>query len=170
MKQDVVIAIKFHMQNMNKNNINIDEKYMLLALKEAEIAKSKNEVPVGAVIIKDGKVISKAHNLRQTKKTTLGHAEIIAIEKACKKLNTWILDGCTIYVTVEPCIMCAGAILQSRINRVVYGTEEPKFGAFGSVLDISKVDGFNHKVEIEQGVLKDNCSQIMKDFFKNLRK
>lgn len=155
---------------MKINNMSIDEKYMLLALKEAEIAKSKNEVPVGAIIIKDGKVIAKAHNLRQTKKTTLGHAEIIAIEKACKKLDSWILEGCTIYVTVEPCIMCAGAILQSRITRVVYGTNEPKFGALGSVLDISKVEGFNHKMEITSGILKDECSLIMKEFFKSLRK
>ena len=155
---------------MKINNMSIDEKYMLLALKEAEIAKSKNEVPVGAIIIKDGKVIAKAHNLRQTKKTTLGHAEIIAIEKACKKLDSWILEGCTIYVTVEPCIMCAGAILHSRITRVVYGTNEPKFGALGSVLDISKVEGFNHKMEITSGILKDECSLIMKEFFKSLRK
>ena len=144
--------------------------YMNLALNEAKKAYMKGEIPIGAVIVKENVVIAKAHNLRQTKKTTLGHAEIIAIEKACKKLDSWILEGCTIYVTVEPCIMCAGAILQSRITRVVYGTNEPKFGALGSVLDISKVEGFNHKMEITSGILKDECSLIMKEFFKSLRK
>ncbi len=168
MKQDVVTVIKFPTLN-TKNNMNNDIKYMKIALEEAEIASSKGEVPVGAVIVKDDKIIAKAHNLRQTKKSVLAHAEIIAIQKASKKLNSWILEGCTLYVTVEPCLMCAGTILQSRIDKVVYGTNEPKFGSLGSVIDISKENGFNHQLITISGVLKNEASDLMKSFFKELR-
>ena len=134
--------------------MNQDIKYMKLALNEAKKAALIDEVPVGAVIVKDDVVIAKAHNLRQKKKSVLGHAEIIAIQKANKKLDSWILDDCTMYVTVEPCIMCAGTIIQSRIKRVVYATDEPKFGALGSVIDLSIVDGFNHHISVEKGILQ----------------
>lgn len=150
--------------------MNNDLKYMSLALKEAKKAFDKGEVPVGAVIVKNDVVIAKAHNLRQTKKSVLSHAEILAIEKASKKLNSWILEDCILYVTIEPCIMCAGTILQSRIKKVVYGAKEPKFGALGSILDISNIPEFNHQLEIVSGVMEDKTSEIMKFFFQNLRK
>ena len=149
--------------------MNQDIKYMKLALNEAKKAALIDEVPVGAVIVKDDVVIAKAHNLRQKKKSVLGHAEIIAIQKANKKLDFWILDDCTMYVTVEPCIMCAGTIIQSRIKRVVYATDEPKFGALGSVIDLSIVDVFNHHIIVEKGILQEEASKLMKDFFKNKR-
>lgn len=150
--------------------MNNDLNFMNLALKEAKKAFLKGEVPVGAVIVKDNKVIAKAHNLRHTKKSVISHAEILAIQKATKKLNSWILEGCTLYVTIEPCIMCAGTILQSRITKVVYGAKEPKFGALGSVLDISQIPGFNHKLEVISGVLEEESSLIMRSFFQNLRR
>lgn len=150
--------------------MNNDLKYMSLALKEAKKAFDKGEVPVGAVIVKNDVVIAKAHNLRQTKKSVLSHAEILVIEKASKKLNSWILEDCILYVTIEPCIMCAGTILQSRIKKVVYGAKEPKFGALGSILDISNIPEFNHQLEIVSGVMEDKTSEIMKFFFHNLRK
>ena len=145
-----------------------NEKYMLLALKEAEKAFKKNEVPVGCVIIKDDKVIAKAHNLRQTKKSVLGHAEILAIEKASKKLNSWILEDCTIYVTLEPCPMCAGTILQSRIKRLVFAANEPKFGACGSVINLFEKK-FNHEVEVIPNVLQEESAKLLKNFFQILR-
>lgn len=145
-----------------------NEKYMALALKEAEKAFKKNEVPVGCVIVKDDKVIARAHNLRQTKKSVLGHAEILAIEKASKKLNSWILEDCTIYVTLEPCPMCAGTILQSRIKKLVFATNEPKFGACGSVINLFEKK-FNHEVEVIPNVLQEESSKLLKNFFQILR-
>ena len=145
-----------------------NEKYMALALKEAEKAFKKNEVPVGCVIVKDDKVIARAHNLRQTKKSVLGHAEILAIEKASKKLNSWILEGCTIYVTLEPCPMCAGTILQSRIKKLVFAANEPKFGACGSVINLFEKK-FNHEVEVIPNVLQEESSKLLKNFFQILR-
>lgn len=141
---------------------------MALALKEAEKAFKKNEVPVGCVIVKDDKVIARAHNLRQTKKSVLGHAEILAIEKASKKLNSWILEDCTIYVTLEPCPMCAGTILQSRIKKLVFATNEPKFGACGSVINLFEKK-FNHEVEVIPNVLQEESSKLLKNFFQILR-
>lgn len=146
----------------------INEKYMALALKEAEKAFTKNEVPVGCVIVKDDKVIARAHNLRQTKKSVLGHAEILAIEKASKKLNSWILEDCTIYVTLEPCPMCAGTILQSRIKKLVFAANEPKFGACGSVINLFEKK-FNHEVEVIPNVLQEESSKLLKNFFQILR-
>lgn len=146
-----------------------DQKYMLVALKEAQKAALIGEVPVGAVIVKDDKIIAKAHNLRQKKKSVLGHAEILCIQKANKKLDAWILEGCTIYVTVEPCIMCTGTIIQSRIDKVVFGTYEPKFGALGSIMDLSKEDKFNHHIQVVGGILQDESSNLMKQFFRDLR-
>ncbi len=142
---------------------------MNLALKEAKKAYLKGDVPVGCVIVKNGEVIAKAHNTRQSKNDTMGHAEINAIRKACKKLKAWILEDATIYVTLEPCLMCAGAILNARISNLVYATEEPKFGSVESVANVLDNDKYNHKVKIEKGVLKEESSNLLKTFFKELR-
>lgn len=148
----------------------MEEKFMKKALKEAKKAYEKLEVPVGAVIVKDGKIIARAHNLKETKKDTTKHAEILAIQKASKKLNSWRLTGCQMYVTLEPCTMCAGALIQSRIDKVYIGTMDYKTGACGSVLNILEDYTFNHKVEFETGILKDECEDILQNFFKELRK
>jgi tRNA(adenine34) deaminase len=145
-----------------------NEKFMRLALLEARKAFEKNEVPVGCVIVKGDKVIAKAHNLRQTKKSVLGHAEILAIQKASKKLDSWILEDCTMYVTLEPCPMCAGTILQSRIKKLVYAAKEPKFGACTSVMNLFDYK-FNHQVEIIDGVLQEESAALLKNFFQILR-
>ena len=146
----------------------MEESYMKLAIIEAKKAEKIQEVPVGAVIIKDGKIISKSHNLREKKKNSLKHAEIIAIDKACKKLKNFRLEECELYVTVEPCIMCAGAIVQSRIKKVYFGTRDEKYGAVVSVTNTFDVPS-NHKVEFEEGICKDECEALMKDFFKKIR-
>ena len=119
--------------------------------------------------VKDDKIIARAHNQRQNKNSVLGHAELIAIEKANKKLKTWILEGCTIYVTLEPCPMCAGAILQSRMDKVVFGAFEPKFGACGSIVNLLEDNRFNHQVKIEGGVMQEDCATLLKKFFQILR-
>lgn len=162
MKQDVDTVIKCQIKN---NEI----KYMQLALKEAKKAYQNGDVPVGCIIVKDDVVIAKGYNIRQAKKDTLGHAEIVAIKKACKKLNAWILEGCTMYVTLEPCLMCAGAILNARIKKLVYATEEPKFGSIESVANVLDNNKYNHRVEIEKGVLKEEASLLLKNFFKEIR-
>ena len=146
-----------------------DEIFMKEALKEAAKARKKDEVPIGAIIVHNNKIIAKGHNIRETKHDALGHAEIIAIRKANKKLKSWRLVDCTIYITVEPCSMCAGAILQSRIGRIVYGTEDIKGGALGSSYNLFEQKNINHIPEIASGVLKEECSQIIKDFFKKKR-
>ena len=145
------------------------EKFMREALKQAGLAYNKLEVPVGAVIVKDGKIIARAHNLKETKFDTTKHAEISAIQKASKKLKSWRLNGCEMYVTLEPCTMCAGAIIQARIDKVYIGTMDQKTGACGSVLNVLKDYKFNHKVEYETGILKEECEKILQDFFKKLR-
>ena len=145
------------------------EKFMKEALKEAKKAYDKLEIPVGAVIVKDGKIIARAHNLKETKKDTTNHAEILAIKKASKKLDSWRLLDCEMYVTLEPCAMCAGAIIQSRIKKIYIGTLDEKTGASGSVLNVFEYP-INHQVEVEKGILKENCENILKDFFKMLRK
>ena len=150
--------------------MNENEKYMKEALKEAQKAYKKLEIPVGAVIVKDGKIIAKAHNIKEQKKDTTKHAEIIAIQKASKKLNTWRLNDCEMYVTLEPCSMCAGAIIQARLKKVYIGTMDEKTGACGSVLNLLKDYKFNHEVQIETGLLEENCKKILQDFFKELRK
>ena len=144
------------------------EKFMILALKQAQKAKEKDEVPIGCVIVKNGKVIARGYNLRETKQNSLLHAEIIAINKACKKLNNFRLEGCELYVTIEPCVMCAGAIIQSRIKKVYYGATDDKYGAVQSVAKTFDIPS-NHKVEYESGLLEEECSQIVKIFFKELR-
>lgn len=145
-------------------------KFMKQALKEAKKAYEKLEVPVGAVIVKDGKIIAKAHNLKETKTDTTKHAEILAIQKASKKLESWRLLDCEMYITLEPCSMCAGAIINSRIKKVYIGTLDEKTGAAGSVLNLFEDYKFNHKVEVEKGVMQEECENILKDFFKMLRK
>lgn len=147
-----------------------NEKFMKEALKEAQKAYEKLEVPVGAVIVKDGKIIARAHNQKETKKDTTKHAEILAIQKASKKLESWRLIDCEMYVTLEPCSMCAGAIINSRIKKIYIGTLDKKTGAAGSVFNLFEDYTFNHKVEIEKGILQKDCEQILKDFFKELRK
>ena len=145
------------------------EYYMKQAIKEAEKACKKLEVPVGAIIVKEGKIIARAHNLKETKLDTTKHAEILAIQKASKKLKAWRLKDCEMYITLEPCSMCAGAIISSRIKKIYIGTMDPKTGACGSVLNLLEYN-FNHKVEVETGIMQQECEYILKDFFKKLRK
>lgn len=148
----------------------MEEKFMELAIKEAKKAYEKLEVPIGAVIVKDGKIIARAHNLRETKKQACAHAEILAIEKACKKINAWRLEDCEMYVTLEPCSMCAGAIINSRIKKLYIGAMDPKGGAVGSKINLLKDIKLNHITEIVYDVCKEDCSLLLKDFFKELRK
>lgn len=149
--------------------MNEDLKYLKLAYKEALKAYALDEVPVGCVIVQDGKVIAKAHNLRETKKLSLAHAEVLAIKKACKKVNAKFLDGSTIYITLEPCLMCLGAIIQARIGRIVYSANEPKFGAIESSCHVLDDYKFNLTVTYSSGLMKEEVQNLMKDFFKNLR-
>ena len=145
------------------------EYYMKQALKEAEKAYKKLEVPVGAIIVKKGEIIAKAHNQKETKTDTTKHAEILAIQKASKKLKSWRLLDCEMYVTLEPCSMCAGAIINSRIKKVYIGAMDEKTGAVGSVLNLFKDYTFNHKVESETGIMEKECQETLKKFFKELR-
>lgn len=145
------------------------EYYMKEALKEAKKAFKKDEVPVGAIIVKNGEIIARAHNIKETKKDTTKHAEIIAIQKASKALGAWRLEDCEMYVTLEPCTMCAGAIINARIKKVIYGTTDEKTGACGTVLNLFEDYKFNHKVECEKGIMQEECEKILKDFFKKLR-
>ena len=147
----------------------IHEKYMKDAIRQAKKAAALGEVPIGCVIVHDGQVIGRGYNRRNTDKSTLAHAEITAIKRASKKLGDWRLEDCTLYVTLEPCQMCAGAIVQARIPEVMLGCMNPKAGCAGSVLDLLHEDGFNHQAEVETGVLGEECSRMMKDFFKELR-
>lgn len=144
-------------------------KYMKEAIKEAKKAYDKEEIPVGAIIVKDNKIIARAHNIKETKNDTTKHAEMIAIQKASKKLGSWRLIDCEMYVTLEPCSMCAGALIQSRIKKVYIGTMDGKTGACGSVLNLLEDYPFNHKVEVEKNVMQKECEKILKDFFKMLR-
>lgn len=146
-----------------------DAKYMKEAIRQAKKAYAIGEVPIGCVIVQDGKIISRGYNRRTIDKNTLAHAELAAIKKASKKLDDWRLEGCTMYVTLEPCQMCAGALVQSRIDRVVVGCMNPKAGCAGSILNLLQMPEFNHQVELETGVLEEECSQMMKDFFRELR-
>lgn len=143
--------------------------FMNDAYKEAQKAYGKNEVPIGCVIVKDGKIVARAHNLREKNNLTTSHSEILCIEKACKKLNSWRLDGCDMYVTLEPCLMCAGAITQARIKKVYIGAKDEKNGCVGSIANVFLDVKTTHKVDFEYK-LNDNCSSILSIFFKNLRK
>ena len=147
-----------------------DEKYMKAAIREAKKAYALDEVPIGCVIVQDGTIIARGYNRRNTEGNTLAHAELTAIKKASKKTGDWRLEDCTMYVTLEPCQMCAGAIVQARVKEVVIGAMNPKAGCAGSVLNILQIDKFNHQVEIERGILEEECSQMLSDFFKELRR
>lgn len=147
-----------------------DEAYMAEALAEARKAYRKKETPIGCVIVRDGRIIARGHNKRDHKGNVLAHAEIEAIGKACRKLRDWRLEGCTIYVTLEPCPMCAGAIVQARMDRLVIGAMSPKAGCAGSILDLMHVKEFNHQVEVTKGVLGDKCGEMLSEFFVELRK
>ena len=146
-----------------------DEKYMKEALKEAKKAYRLGEVPIGCVIVYEGKIIGRGYNRRNTDKTTLAHAEISAIKKASKIIKDWRIEGCTLYVTLEPCQMCSGAIIQARIDRVVMGSMNPKAGCGGSLLNILENESFNHQALVTRGILEDECSEILTKFFKELR-
>lgn len=154
---------------MMKIGEKMTEKYMKIALEEAKKAYKKEEVPIGAIIVKDGKVIAKAHNLREKKKQACAHAEIIAIQKACKKLKSWRLEDCEMYVTLEPCPMCAGAIMNARIKKLYIGAMEPKFGSVGSKVNLLEDVVFNHTVEVEKGVCEEESVKLLQSFFKELR-
>ena len=151
------------------NYMENDEKYIKEAIREAKLAAIEDEVPIGCIIVKNGEIIAKAHNQRDKSNNPLGHAETLAIKKASEVLGDWQLVGCDLYVTIEPCLMCAGAIIQSRIDRVVYGAPDIKGGAFGSSLNVLDAKNINHRPEIISGVLADECSQIIKDYFKSKR-
>lgn len=145
------------------------EKYMREAIRQAKKAYALDEVPIGCVIVCDGKIIARGYNRRNTDKNTLSHAELIAIRKAAKKLGDWRLEECTMYITLEPCQMCAGAMMQARLTEAVIGSMNPKAGCAGSVLNILEMDGFNHKVQVTRGVLEEECSQMLSSFFRELR-
>ena len=147
-----------------------DEKYMKEAMKQAKKAAAIEEVPIGCVIVYKDKIIARGYNKRNLKKNTLAHAEILAMNKASKVIGDWRLEDCTMYVTLEPCPMCAGAIVQARIPKVVIGSMNPKAGCAGSVLNVLQTEGLNHQVDIESGVLGDECSCMLSDFFRELRK
>lgn len=146
-----------------------EEKYMKEALKQAKKAYDLDEVPIGCVIVYQDKIIARGYNRRRIEMNTLSHAELNAIRKASKKLGDWRLEDCEMYVTLEPCQMCAGAVVQARIKKVYIGCMNPKAGCAGSILNLLQVEKFNHQVEIEEGILEEECSTLMKDFFKKLR-
>ena len=147
-----------------------DEKYMKAAMKQAMKAEALDEVPIGCVIVYEDKIIARGYNRRNTDKNTTSHAEMTAIRKASKKLGDWRLEGCTMYVTLEPCQMCSGALVQSRISKVVIGTMNPKAGCAGSVLNLLQMKAFNHQVDVEYGLCKEMCAEILRDFFRDLRR
>ena len=154
---------------MKRQELTEDERYMKEALRQARKAYALMEVPIGCVIVYEGKIIARGYNRRNTDKNTTSHAEINAIRRASKKLGDWRLEGCTIYITLEPCQMCAGAIVQSRITRAVIGSMNPKAGCAGSVLNLLEMQEFNHQVEVERGVLQEECSAMLSGFFRELR-
>lgn len=157
------------MEECQREEQKLHERYMKEAIRQAKKAWALMEVPIGCVIVYDGKIIARGYNRRNTDKSTLAHAEIIAIRKAAKKLGDWRLEGCTMYITLEPCQMCAGAMMQARLTNAVIGSMNPKAGCAGSVLNILEMDGFNHKVQVMRGVLEEECSRMLSDFFRELR-
>lgn len=146
-----------------------DEKFMREAIRQAKKAYALDEVPIGCVIVYEGKIIARGYNRRNTDKNTLSHAELTAIRKAGKKLGDWRLEGCTMYITLEPCQMCAGAMVQARVTEAVIGSMNPKAGCAGSVLNLLEMEGFNHQVNVRRGVLEEECSQMLSSFFRELR-
>jgi len=149
--------------------ISYDEKYMRECIRLAKKASANGDVPIGCVIVYEGKILARGYNRRIVDKNVLGHAEIIAIKKACKKMSDWRLEDCTMYITLEPCQMCAGAIVQARIPRVVVGAMSPKAGCAGSVINLLQIPAFNHQVELTTGVCEEECSAMLSEFFRNLR-
>ncbi|MGF6953068.1 tRNA(adenine34) deaminase [Neobacillus sp. B4I6] len=146
-----------------------DEDFMREAIKEAEKAEELKEVPIGAVIVIEGKVVARAHNLRENEQNAIAHAELLAIDQACKELRSWRLEEAVLYVTLEPCPMCAGAIMLSRVKRVVYGAADPKGGCAGTLMNLLEDERFNHQSEVIGGVLEKECGQILSDFFRKIR-
>ncbi|MED4794587.1 tRNA adenosine(34) deaminase TadA [Priestia megaterium] len=146
-----------------------DEKYMRLAIDEALKAKDKLEVPIGAVIVQNDEVVASAYNLRETEQRSVAHAELLAIDEACKKLGTWRLEDATLYVTLEPCPMCAGAIVLSRVKRVVFGAYDPKGGCAGTLLNLLEFEKFNHQAQVVGGMLEEECGSLLTTFFRELR-
>ncbi len=157
------------MRENGEKMISEDEKFMKEAIKQAKKAYKIDEVPIGCVIVNDGKIIARGYNRRNTDKNTLSHAELIAIKKASKILGDWRLEDCTMYVTLEPCQMCSGAIVQSRLKKVVIGCMNQKAGCAGSILNLLEMDEFNHKVEVIRGIKEEECSTMLTNFFKELR-
>ena len=151
-------------------DIKVKEKYMKEALRQAKKAAEAGDVPIGCVIVYEDKIIARGYNKRNQQKSALGHAEIAAIRKASKKLGDWRLEGCTMYVTLEPCPMCAGAIVQARIPEVVVGAMNPKAGCAGSIINLLQMERLNHQVQMETGILQEECQKLLKDFFKELRR
>lgn len=147
-----------------------DLTFMRAALEEARKAYEKGEVPIGAVLVKGGEIIARGHNLKEERQDPTAHAEIIVIQEGCKKLNSWRLAGTTLYVTVEPCPMCAGVLIQARVDKLIFGSRDPKAGACGSLYNLVQDDRFNHCVEVVEGVLRKSCAEIMQQFFEGLRK
>lgn len=147
----------------------MEEYFMKEALKEAKIALEKEEVPVGAIIVKDGEIIARAHNLKETEKNSIYHAEILAIQNACEKLDSWRLNECEMYITLEPCPMCAGAIINSRIKKIYIGTTDDVMGACGTALNLLENYKFNHIVQVQKYILKEECQNILEQFFNNIR-
>ncbi len=149
--------------------MNKDEQYMQLAIEEAKKAQAIGEVPIGAIIVYENEVIASGYNTRETSQKTLSHAELIAIQQANERIGSWRLEDCTLYVTLEPCPMCAGAIVQSRIKRVVYGAADPKAGCAGTLMNLLTEDRFNHQVDVTKGILELKCSSMLRNFFRRLR-
>jgi tRNA(adenine34) deaminase len=150
-------------------DLSTDEDYMREAITEARKAEEKAEVPIGAIIVLDGKIIARAHNLREYEQNAIAHAELLAIDQACKEIGSWRLENAELYVTLEPCPMCSGAIILSRIKRVIYGAADPKGGCAGTLMNLLQDDRFNHKSEITSGVLEEECGSMLSSFFKGLR-
>lgn len=146
-----------------------DEYYMMEAIKEAKRAEDLDEVPIGAVIVSGDKVIARAHNLREMEQNAIAHAELLAIDQACRTTGSWRLEDSTLYVTLEPCPMCSGAIILSRVKRVVYGAADPKGGCAGTLMNLLEDDRFNHRCEVTRGVLEKECGQLLSDFFRKIR-
>jgi len=156
-------------QKIEEVKMTTDEKWMRQAIKQAKKAEKLEEVPIGCVIVLNDKIIARGYNRRNTDHTSLAHAEMMAIKKACKKIGDWRLEECTLYVTLEPCQMCAGAIVQSRVKRVVIGAMNKKAGCAGSIFNLLEEDRFNHKAEVTRGILEDECAEMMSEFFRGLR-
>jgi Cytosine/adenosine deaminases len=146
-----------------------DQAWMQFAIEEAKKAEQIGEVPIGAILVKDGEIVGKGYNLREINHDPTAHAEMVAIREACERLGAWRLLDCTLYVTLEPCPMCAGAIVQSRIKRVVYGTGDPKAGCAGTLMNLLQDPRFNHETELTSGILQSECSELLTSFFRNLR-